>query len=364
MKRAFLALASLLVCTIAQAQMVDPTAPLKAYATKALPRCPGGALTLEPVTVTGPANFNAYAVTLRSTDKYCGGQKFLLHAPASGQIIIGSVLPLPQDARPADVRVAEASSQALSKQISATVSPLPLQDGLKSVTITYTTPFGPFSYKGYVDGREQFLIVGTRGNLKTEPSQSLREALGIGASTARKGNRMAKLEIIEFSDFQCPTCARAHEKVDPLIEKNLNKVNYLRFDLPLFEHHQWAIPAAMGARAIQRVAPAKYWAYVDHVFKNQESITKLASFDKFLQEYAEDHDIDWAAINKIYSSKAERQVLLDQVSKAFSLGIAATPTFMVNGQLMGFGPDGTFTVDAIKKALGVPVAAAAPAPSK
>lgn len=364
MKRAFLAIASLLVCTFAQAQMVDPTAPLKAYASKALPRCPGGALTLEPVTVTGPANFNTYAVTLRSTDKHCGGQKFLLHAPGSGQIVIGSVLPLPQDARPADVRVAEASSQALGKKIEATVSPLPLQDGLKNVTITHGTPFGPFSYKGYVDARGQFLIVGTRGNLKTEPAQSLREALGIGATTPRKGNRMAKLEIIEFSDFQCPTCARAHEKVDPIIEKNLSKVNYLRFDLPLFEHHQWAIPAAMGARAIQRVAPTKYWEYVDNVFKNQETINKIPSFDKYFQEYAEDHDLDWAAINKIYGSKAERQALLDQVSKAFSLGIAATPTFMVNGQLMGFGPDGSFTVDAIKTALGVPIASTAPTKSK
>ena len=55
---------------------------------------------------------------------------------------------------------------------------------------------------------------------------------------------------------------------------------------------------------------------------------------------------------KIYSSKTERQALLDQVSRAFAAGIASTPTFIVNGQIMGFGPDGAFTIDAIKSAVG------------
>lgn len=363
MKRALLAL-SLLVCSTAvQAQRLDPLAPIKAYASKALPRCPGGTLTVEPVGA-GPANFNVYAATVRSSDQYCGTQKYLMYSPKTQQVVIGSVIPLPADGRPANVRITETATQLLGNPVRALVAPFPLPDGLKVVNIVRDTPFGPFSYNGFVDQSEKFLIVGMRGNLTKEPSATLKENLG-AATASRRGSANAKVEILEISDFQCPTCARAHEKIEPLIRQNLSRINYVRIDLPLFEHHQWALPAAMGARAIQRVAPAKYWEYVDTVFKNQESLN-TRSFDEFIREYAEDHDINWSAIEKIYSSKSERQALLDQVSRAFAAGIASTPTFVINGQVMGFGPDGQFTIDAIKTALGssAPAKKAVPAKKK
>lgn len=348
MKRALLAL-SLLVCsTLSAQQKIDPAASLRDYAAKVLPRCPGGMLTLEPVG-NGPANFLAYSVTLRSSDKYCGTQKYLLYSPKTQQVLIGSVIPLPTDGRPAHQRIAEQAGKLLGAQVKVTVAPFPLPDGIKSVAISRQTPFGPFSYNGFVDQSDKFLLVAFRGSMTTDPAKSIRDALG-ASSGVRRGSGTA--EIVELSDFQCPTCARAHEKIEPIIQKNLSKINYTRIDLPLFEHHEWAVQASMGARAISRVAPGKYWQYVDYVFKNQEQIGKRGNFDQVLREWAEDNDVDFAAINKIYTSQPERQALLEQVSRAFSLGIAATPTFLVNGQIMGFGPDGSFTIAAINSAIG------------
>lgn len=351
-KITILSLATLLVCSsaFAQSKVVDSTGPLKAYAAKMLPRCPGGVLTLEPINEQGPAGFRAYGVTLRSSDQYCGTQKFLLHSPKSGQVLIGTVIPLPADARPAAQRVSSKASELLQKTLKATVAPFPLPDGVKAVTMTRDTEYGPFAYHGFIDSAERFLIVGTRGNLKEDPAKALRDQIGVGNGVQR-GNAAAKVEIIELSDFQCPTCARAHEKIEPIIQKNLGKVSYIRIDLPLFEHHEWAIPATLGARAIQKVAPKKYWSYVDAVFKNQELIGKQG-FNKWFPNWLEDNDIDAAAINKITSSKAERTAILDQVSRAFDLGVNSTPTFIVNGQIMGFGPEGTFTIDSIKNAIG------------
>lgn len=349
MKRALLAL-SLLACTGAlQAQRLDPTAPLREYAGKVLPRCPGGVLTLEPVQGAGPANFTTYVATVRSTDKYCGTQKYLLHSTKSQQVVMGSVIPVENDGRPVNVRIGDKAGDLLGKKVRATIAPFPLPDGLKSVSITSDTAYGPFSYQGFIDQSEQFLIVGTRGSLLTDPAKTLRDSLGM-ANGAKRGT--GKAEILELSDFQCPTCANAHEKIEPYIRQNLGKMNYTRLDLPLFEHHEWSLQAAMGARALQKVAPSKYWQYVDYVFKNQEEIGKRGNFDVVYKEWVEDNDLNFAALQKIYSSKAERQLLLDQVSRAFAAGIASTPTFIVNGQIMGFGPDGSFTIDAIKSAVG------------
>lgn len=337
--------------TTVQAQSLDPNATLKAYAGKVVPRCPDVTVTFEPLRTPGPTNFSAFIMTTRSaTDQYCGSQKHVLHSRKSQQVLIGTVVALPADKRPANVRISEEATRLLGKPVTATIAPFPLADGLKAVSIARQTPFGAFGYNGFVDASEQFVIIGFRGTLTTDPTKTLRETLGV-ANGARRGNATAKVEIVEISDFQCPTCARAHEKIEPLIQKNLSRVNYVRIDLPLFEHHEWAVAAAMGARALQRVAPAKYWQYVDYVFKNQESIGKR-KIDVVVREWVEDHDVDWAAFQKIYTSKAERQALLDQVSRAFAMGVASTPTFIVNGQIMGYGPEGKFTIDAITKAIG------------
>lgn len=360
MKRSVVAL-TLFVCAAAEAQSLDPYGPLKAYAAKVLPRCSAGVLTIEPTTA-GPANFNVYVATLRSDDEYCGTQKYLLHSPKTGQIVIGTVIPLPRDSRPAAIRIAEKATEMLKSKVTSTIAPFPLPDGLKAVNINKETAFGPFAYLGYLEASEQFLLVGFRGNLNTDPAKTIRETLG-AANGAQRGTTAAKAQILELSDFQCPTCAKAHEKIEPMIQKNLAKLSYTRLDLPLFEHHEWAMFAAMGARAIQRVAPKKYWEYVDFVFKNQEAIGKRP-FDQVYKEYIEDHDIDWAAVQKIYASKAERTALLDQVSRAFSLGVNSTPTFIVNGQIMGFGPEGSFTIAAIQSAIGTGKTTAAPAKKK
>lgn len=353
MKRIPLAIAlavTLFGSSVAQAQSLDPYANLKAYAAKVLPLCPGPSLTIEPVTAAGPTNFKAYAVTLKSADKTCGSQKYMLHSPKTQQVVIGSVIPLPKDKRPTSAKVTEEATRLLGKAVTATVAPFPLPDGLKGVAISRMTPYGAFAYNGFVDASEQFLIIGFRGSLSSDPAKALRETLG-AANAARRGNEKSKVEILEISDFQCPTCARAHERIEPLIQQNLSKMNYVRVDLPLFEHHEWAVPAAMGARALQKVAPAKYWSYVDYVFKNQETIGQR-KIDDVVKEWMEDNDVDWTAVSKIYNSKSERQALLDHVSRAFAAGVAATPTFVVNGQIMGFGPDGSFTVNAIKNAVG------------
>jgi protein-disulfide isomerase len=356
MKRALLLLATLLVAAASQAQMKDPLAPLKSYAAKSMARCSDPILSVDQLE-GGPANFEFYRVTLRSSDQYCGSVKFMWYSPKTQQIVLGPVVKISDGPKPLAARIGDEVSKAMGNPVTAVVAPFPLPDGLRAVNLTKETPFGPFSYHAFVDSSEQFVILGMRGNLKVDPAQTLRETIGV-TNAVRKGNAKAKIEILELSDLQCPSCARAHVKVDPIIEKNLSKVNYGRLDLPLFEHHPWALQAALAARAINRVAPKKYWAYLDHVFKNQEEISKRP-FDTFLQEYLEDHDIDKAAVQKIYGSKTERTALLEQVSRAFSVGIQSTPTYIVNGQMVGFGPEGEFTMNAIKTALGLPLGTAA-----
>ena len=309
------------------------------------------------MTREGPVGFIPYVLSMTSADKTCGRQNYLLYSPSTQQVIIGTVFALPADNRPPEMRIAEAATQLMKQAMTATVSQLLLPDRIREVSMTKQTTYGPFSYHAFLDASEHFLIIGSRGMLSVSPEQNLESSLGLNAAV-RRGNRKARVEIIEMSDFQCPTCGRAHKQIEPLISKHLSKINYARLDLPLFEHHQWSLPAALGARSIQKVAPMQYWAYVNFIFGNQEAIDKTASenpqaFDKVLQNFCEDRDLDWKAVEKIYRSPAERTALLEQVSRAFDNGIVSTPTYIINGQIMGYGADGKFTIAAIKQAIGV-----------
>ena len=349
MKRLLLGLAALAACSLSPSLHADQAA-LRKWVERALPTCPGSAVTLERMETRGPSNFAVYRMKQTSTDQYCGSQKYLLYSAMSGQAVMGSIIALPNDSRSANARIAEQAAKLLKAPVTVAVTAFPLPDGLKEVTMTRTTPYGPFAYSGYLDASGNFLLVGLRGDVRADPSKALRSALKLDTG-ARRGSKTAPVEIIELSDFQCPTCGRAHNRLEPLFTKNLGKIHYIRLDLPLFEHHEWAVPAALGARAIQRVAPAKYWQFVDQVFKQQETMT-LAKFEPFFKNFVEDNDISWTAVEKVYRSQSERAALLDQVSRAFALGLTSTPTFIVNGQVIGFG-DGTYAEETLKKTLGV-----------
>jgi protein-disulfide isomerase len=346
-KIAFLPI-TLLLCASAFAAPAD-IATLRTYAKKASLKCPDAIVTLEPIAKQGPLNFGLFELNVKSSEESCTAHKYLLYSPATQQVVIGTVFMIPDDGRPLATRLAAQTSELLHEPVIANIAPFPLPDGLKVATMSKSTQYGQFAYHGFVDASERFLIVGTRGNLMTDPGKTLKDAVGADHAVTR-GNPKAKTEILELSDFECPTCGRAHIQIEPLISKNLSKVYYKRLDLPLFEHHQWSIYAALGAHAIEKVAPAMYWEYVDYIFKNQETIGKQP-FDKVLENFCEDHDIAWAKIAPLYKSTTERQAILDGVSKAFDTGINSTPTFIINGQMMGYGKEGSVVLDAIKAAL-------------
>jgi protein-disulfide isomerase len=347
MKQALIATAMALSCLPAFAAQDKGLAIVK-YVQRLLPSCPGGKTTLEPLSQEGPSGFNLYMATQISSDTNCSAKKYVLYSPATEQILMGQVFTLPPGPT-LQTRLEEEGGTLLKQPIHATIDHTPLPDGLKRIAIFKDSTVGPFPYHAYVDASERFMVIGFRGSLKTDPGRTMLETLGVSHG-ARRGTQVAKTEIVELSDLECPTCARVHQTLEPLLAKNLSHVSWVRLDLPLFEHHAWSLRGAMAARALQRLAPAKYWGFVDFVFQNQETIGKT-DFDKVFHDYCDDHEIDWKPVEKLYHSESERKALLDQVSRAFDNGILSTPTLFVNGQQIGYAEGGEYTLNQLKKAI-------------
>lgn len=85
-----------------------------------------------------------------------------------------------------------------------------------------------------------------------------------------KGNPDASVTIVEFSDFQCPFCAKFHETTLDQIEQDYvstGKVNFVYRDFPVQSTHPNAIPAALASECADD--QGKFWDMYDKIFENQ-----------------------------------------------------------------------------------------------
>jgi protein-disulfide isomerase len=144
----------------------------------------------------------------------------------------------------------------------------------------------------------------------------------LSAIPIRKNSDMAKLVIIEFTDYQCPYCGRYVRETFPriseqYIEKGL--VRYAIIDLPLPTHKM----AAKAAEAPYCAGDqGKYWEMHKLIMSNQESISDLSS-------YAITLILDIAKYENCLESNMYKDQIDKQMNTALKYGLSGVPTFVI-----------------------------------
>jgi protein-disulfide isomerase len=146
------------------------------------------------------------------------------------------------------------------------------------------------------------------------------------AGNPAKGPAGAPVTVIEFSDFQCPYCARVTPTLAKLQEAYPGKIRVVFRDLPL-PNHKNAGPAAEAAQCAHD--QGKFWEMHDRLFANQQ---KLAPAD--LKEHAVALGLDAAAFNQCLDSGKYTAEWRKDAEEANRLGVNGTPAFFVNGRLI------------------------------
>jgi len=139
-----------------------------------------------------------------------------------------------------------------------------------------------------------------------------------------KGNPNAPVTIVEFTDFQCPSCAQQHPVLERIVSEFGDRVRLVVRDFPLSQHAN-APKAAEAAEAARE--QGKYWEYVTALFRNQSAL----EVDK-LRQYASELGLDRVRFDAAldsgkFAEKVQRDLLEGQ-----RLGVGGTPTFYVNGR--------------------------------
>ncbi len=161
------------------------------------------------------------------------------------------------------------------------------------------------------------------------------------------GENKAKVTIVEFSDFECPYCAKFHQQTFPQIKKDYidtGKVRFIYRDFPL-PFHNHAQKAAEASECADE--QGKYWEYHNLLFENYDSLSV-----ENLKKFAVDLKLDTAKFNScLDSGKMSSEVSKDS-QEGQGYGVSGTPAFFVNGKLLtGAQPFAVFQ-QAIEAELG------------
>jgi len=153
-----------------------------------------------------------------------------------------------------------------------------------------------------------------------------RVEVAIPAGEPSKGPADAPVTMVEFSDFQCTFCKRAHPVVQQLLAEYGDKIRFVYRDYGI-PNHDRARPSAEAARCAGD--QGKYWEYFDNLMTAPGSLD-----DGDLAARATAIGLDAAAFQACLDSDVHVAAIDASFDAAGELGIGGTPTFFINGRVL------------------------------
>ncbi|MCX4241681.1 DsbA family protein [Paraliomyxa miuraensis] len=154
----------------------------------------------------------------------------------------------------------------------------------------------------------------------------------------------AKVQIVEFSDFECPYCSRAATTVAAVKQRFGDQVQFSYRHFPLSFH-----PAARPAAELSQCAleQGKFWEVHDEIFEHQSELSAES-----LRGMAQNAGLDMSKLDECLASGRARQQVDQDLAKGQEVGVRGTPSFYIDGRPYDgdLGPDALGA--AIQDALG------------
>jgi protein-disulfide isomerase len=167
----------------------------------------------------------------------------------------------------------------------------------------------------------------------------------VAATGPSRGPSDAKVTIVEFSDFQCPFCSRAHDTVEEVMRSYAGKVKLVFRQMPLTQLHPQAMKAAEASLCAHD--QGKFWEYHDILFKNQQALQA----DK-LKEYAGQMGLDASKFSACLDGNTKTDVVRADMKDGEGVGVQGTPAFFINGVFL----NGAVPIDEFREVIDAELA--------
>jgi len=138
------------------------------------------------------------------------------------------------------------------------------------------------------------------------------------------GPASARVTIVEYGDFECPSCGQAYPAVKILLKHFGDRVRFVFRHFPLLEVHPHAELAAEAAEAAG--AQHKFWQMHDLLFENQLHLKA-----NNLRQYAQRAELDLERYDYEMKEHLYLQRVHEHIDSGAKSGVRSTPGFFVNG---------------------------------
>jgi protein-disulfide isomerase len=182
----------------------------------------------------------------------------------------------------------------------------------------------------YVTADGQSILNGAVWDLRQGPfAENLKHLPNDGYSF---GPADAPVNIVVFSDFECPFCSELAKTMrKELPKKYPDTVRVVFKDFPLASIHPWARAAAESAHCLGDQKPEAFWAFHDWIFEHQKEVNPGNLRDKTML-IASEQKLDNAKVTGCLDSHAPAAAIDKSIQVGRLLQVQQTPSFYVNGR--------------------------------
>jgi protein-disulfide isomerase len=142
----------------------------------------------------------------------------------------------------------------------------------------------------------------------------------------------AAITLVEYGDFQCPHCARAHRVLPKVLKRLGSRVRFVFRHFPLAESHPDAVHAAEASESVaEQAGEEAFWRMHDLMYDHQADSDDSLD-DAHLVRYAAQAGADPATVALDLSADTYEEKVKSSFMSGVRSGVNGTPTFFVNGR--------------------------------
>jgi protein-disulfide isomerase len=153
----------------------------------------------------------------------------------------------------------------------------------------------------------------------------------VAAEGPSRGPEDARIQLVEFSDFQCPACRAAHPALEDLVQKYPADVRWVFRNYPLPQHEHAEAEAAAGVFAYEH---GKFWPLADWFFGHQDQLGE----DNFFKDAAKAVGLDPTALLAATTDPRMKAKVEADKADGTALKIGGTPSIFINGRQLVLAP--------------------------
>ena len=153
------------------------------------------------------------------------------------------------------------------------------------------------------------------------------------------GNPDAPITIIEFTDFQCPFCARFHTQTLPLILEEYieqGKVKLVVRDFPIQSIHPNAVPAAVASECANEQGKVKEMHDMLFYYQNEWSRQETADALSLFSQYAAEIQLEQETFDSCLTSGKYIEEIKKDLDDGRNYGVSGTPGFFIGNDQIGY----------------------------